>query len=247
MADDDRGPGRSPLERLGILASTSVEVAPGLRHLEVYTLHGLLTVLWHEPAASDVAGAPEPSGGALLLLGGAMGGLLGPGAGLYQRLGKELAALGHAVLRVNYRSPDDPTRCVHDVLAAAELAIGAGARRFAFGGHSFGGAVAVRSATALRSSCVAVTTFATQSAGLDGAEALAGIPVLAFHGDRDELLPVACSELLVSLTGGELVVVAGEGHLMANATDLLAERLVPFLDQRLSGDAAPGAPGPTGV
>ena len=39
---------RSPLELLEALVVQEVEIAPGLAHLEIYTLHGLLTVLWQD-------------------------------------------------------------------------------------------------------------------------------------------------------------------------------------------------------
>ncbi len=41
---------RSPLELLEALAVEEVEIAPGLAHLEVYTMRGLLTLLWHGAA-----------------------------------------------------------------------------------------------------------------------------------------------------------------------------------------------------
>ena len=62
---------------------------------------GLLTLLWHEPSGDGVPLA------ALVLCGGAMGGLLGPAEGLYHRLGVEWAARGVPVLRVSYRRPND--------------------------------------------------------------------------------------------------------------------------------------------
>ena len=30
-----------------------VEIAPGLAHLEIYTMRGLLTLLWHGPTDAD--------------------------------------------------------------------------------------------------------------------------------------------------------------------------------------------------
>ncbi len=74
-----RWPG--PLDMLEALGRQEVALGPGLRHLEVFTLRGLLTVLWHgDPDAPAV----------VVLGGGAMGGLLGPADGLYQWLGEEL-------------------------------------------------------------------------------------------------------------------------------------------------------------
>ena len=68
----------SPLEALGALAAQEVEVTDSLRHVEVYTVGGLLTMLWHgDPEVEHV----------VLACGGAMGGLLGPAEGLYHDLG----------------------------------------------------------------------------------------------------------------------------------------------------------------
>src|SRR3546814_5616526 len=71
-----------------------------LRHIEVFTMRGLLTVLWHGDPDSEAA---------VVLGGGAMGGLLGPGDALYHWLGDELAApgTGISVLRVGWRRPND--------------------------------------------------------------------------------------------------------------------------------------------
>ena len=65
-------------------------------------------------------------------------------------------------------------------------------------------------------------TFATQSAGCEGAGALTA-PLLAFHGDRDELLPPVCSQVVAELAGGEaeVVVCEGAGHLLSEAADEL--------------------------
>ena len=76
MPDDTAAPDR-PLERLRVLAKQDVLVTPLLRHIEGFTLEGLLTFLWHgDPQAERV----------VLMCGGAMGGLLGPADGLYQDL-----------------------------------------------------------------------------------------------------------------------------------------------------------------
>ena len=103
---------RSPFELLEAMAREEVRVTPDLRHLEIYTLRGLLTILWHGPA-----GAPS----VVLMSGGGMGGLLGPAGGLYHDLGSRFAESGIATMRVGYRRPNDLGRCVHDVAAAADL------------------------------------------------------------------------------------------------------------------------------
>ena len=223
----------SPLELLEALGRQEVRVGPNLRHVEVFTLRGLLTVLWH--------GDPDaPS--AVVLGGGAMGGLLGPAEGLYHWLGEELAAPGSGVgvLRVGWRRPNDVDRCTLDLLAVADLASRAGAVSFVTGGHSFGGAIAVRAGMAMGTWTKGVVTFATQSAGCEEAGGLTA-PLLAFHGDRDELLPVMASEVVCHLAGGptELVVCPGTGHLMTEAQDVLRERVPAWIRDRFAdADAA---------
>ncbi len=207
-----------------MLARQEAEIDAGLTHLEIYTLRGLLTILWH---------GPRDASSALIACGGAMGGLLGPGAGLYHQLGRVLADAGIATLRVGYRRPNDLESCTLDLGAAAELAFRAGARRVVTMGHSFGGAVAVRAAVAMPDLVAGVVTLATQSAGCEAADRLA-CPLLMFHGDADELLPPAASEMVRFIAGqGELVIIPGDGHLLnAGAPDIL-ERLTTWIPEVL--------------
>ena len=197
MTDDPR----SPLELLEALTVQEVEIADGLRHLEVYTLRGLLTLLWHGPAdASEV----------LVTGGGGMGSLLGPADGLYHDLGVGLAARGIGTVRVGYRKPNDLSRCVHDMAAAADLAGRRGARRFVTMGHSFGGAVAIQTGAVLGTHCKGVVTLATQSAGCEVAAELGDTPLLLFHGTDDEILPPETSAMVQMLAGhGEIVLLPG--------------------------------------
>lgn len=220
-----------PLEGLEAIGRQDVVVGPGLAHLEIFTLRGLLTILWHgDRDAEDV----------VVLGGGAMGGLLGPADGLYPFLGAELATAGSGigVLRVGWRKPNDLDRCTHDLLAAVDLASRSGARRAVTGGHSFGGAVAVRAGVALGELCAGVVTFATQSAGCEVVPSLQA-PLLAFHGDRDELLPLAASELVAwhAGGGGELRVCEGSGHLMAEADAQLRAEVPAWIRGRLADPA----------
>lgn len=227
----------TPLESLAVLASQEVEIAPELRHLELYTLHGLLTVLWH---------GPRDAAGAVVACGGAMGGLLGPAGGLYHHLGQELAERGVATLRVSYRRPNDLDACGMDAAATVQLAVGHGAERVVVLGHSFGGAVAVRVGVALPSFVAGVVTFATQSAGCEVAGALRA-PLLLFHGERDELLPVHASEAVRAIAGhGELVVLPNDGHLLSRSGPILHERLLEWIPAVLAGQgpevSRPGEP-----
>lgn len=211
------------MQALQPLASQEVEVTERLRHVEIYTLGGLLTLLWHgDPAAEHL----------VIACGGAMGGLLGPANGIYHDLGLRFAEHGIGLVRVGYRKPNDLDLCVHDLVAVAELGARRGARRFVTMGHSFGGAVAIRAAIVLGDDAAGVVTLATQSAGCEEAERLGTTPLLLFHGERDELLPPQASELVQMLTGGELVVFPDAGHLLTEAADDLRERLGSWIPAR---------------
>jgi hypothetical protein len=232
----DGSTGPTPLEALDVLASQDVMLTASLRHIEIYTMRGLLTALWHEPAAPSAVG--------VVLCGGAMGGLLGPAGGLYHRLGEDLAQAGVPTLRVSYRRPNDLDACTLDVAAAVQLLVGTGAERVVVMGHSFGGAVAVRAAVALPQMVVGVVTFATQSAGCELAAGLGGRPFLLFHGERDEILPVEASHMVTMLAGyGELVVLPGDGHLLAKSGEILHERLWGWLPDVLGVPLAQPAAG----
>ena len=220
----------SPLDSLGVLAMQSVAVDDDLDHLELYTSRGLLTILWHGSEQLDAVA---------VCVGGAMGGLLGPDQGLYQRLGQALPEQGVGVMRVDYRAPNDLDMCVIDTVAAMELAARHGARRFVPLGHSFGGAVALRAAMHLdRESVPGAVTFATQSAGCENAALLGDRDLLFFHGTRDQILPMQASEIVRTMAGtGELVLLDGADHLLAPAGGLIFDRLMTHLPAVLAPPA----------
>jgi pimeloyl-ACP methyl ester carboxylesterase len=225
MSDPSQRPsaaGPTALGSLQVFARSSVELAPGQEHVEIYTPQGLLSLHVTRPVGTPLA--------AIVACGGAMGGVLGPGHGLYHRLGEEWSDRGVVTYRVGYRVPNDLDRSAHDVASAVEMALADGAERVAVMGHSFGGAVAVRVAAVMTTEVHGVVTFATQSAGCEVAGALAGRPLLLFHGDRDELLPLHASEMVRMIAGaGELVVLPGDGHLLGRSDDIIAERLADWL------------------
>jgi fermentation-respiration switch protein FrsA (DUF1100 family) len=222
MADDPR----SPLELLEALTVQETQIAPDLRHLEIYTMRGLLTLLWHGPIDADAV---------LVTCGGGMGSLLGPADSLYHALGTSLAALGIGTVRVGYRKPNDLSRCVHDVAAASDLAGRRGARRFVAMGHSFGGAVAIQTGAVLGTHCRGVVTLATQSAGCEVASELGDTPLLLMHGTADEILPPETSAMVQMLAGhGEIVLFPGAGHLLTEAADEIRERLDEWIPTHLA-------------
>lgn len=222
MSESSEQQGMSPLDSLGVMAMQSVVVDDNLDHLELYTSRGLMTILWHGAADLETV---------VVCVGGAMGGLLGPDQGLYQRLGRALPASGIGVMRVDYRTPNDLSACVLDTVGAMELAARHGAHRFITLGHSFGGAVALQAAMHLdRRSVPGVVTFATQSAGCENAGLLGDRDLVFFHGTNDQILPMQASEVVRALAGtGELVLLDGADHLLAPAGDAVFDRLLHHL------------------
>ena len=227
--EDQEGPA-TPLEQLRTMAAVETMLTDNLRHIEVYTMDGLLSLFWHGPSeAQDV----------VLACGGAMGGVLGPADALYQDLGVTLGKSGVGMIRIGYRAPNDTAKCVHDLIAAADLATRSGAQRFITMGHSFGGAPALQAAVILEAHCAGVITLATQSAGCEPAEDLAArVPIILFHGDKDEILPFQASELVrMVVGGGELVPLPGVGHLLAEAGDELRDRLGNWIPEKFKEHA----------
>lgn len=200
---------------LGVLAKADGELSETSRIVEIYTMEGLLQIMWHgAPGATDVA----------LMCGGAMGGMLGPGRSLFLEFGLELAAEGRAAMAIGYRKPGDLTRSLLDTCAAADLALRNGAERFAILGHSFGGAVAIQAASTFAAHTAGVVTYATQSAGCEEASRIGDTPLLLLHGERDSILGPENSMMVRSLAGtGEVRLFADTDHLMAEAADEIAE------------------------
>ena len=236
MTDSDAGSdeptSRAPLELLGAMAKAEGEISDSCRLVEIYTMEGLLQILWHgEAGATDV----------VLMCGGAMGGMLGPGRSLFLELGQELAAEGKAAMAVGYRKPGDLTRCLLDVCAAADIALRNGAERFVLLGHSFGGAVAIQAACTFTGHTAGVITYSTQSAGCEEAARMGPVPLLLLHGERDSILGPENSMMVQSLTGhGEVKTFPDTDHLMAEAADEIATITKQWVADRFREHAAAG-------
>ena len=111
--EDQEAPA-TPLEQLRTMAAVETMLTDNLRHIEVYTMDGLLSLFWHGPSeAQDV----------VLACGGAMGGVLGPADALYQDLGVSLAESGVGMIRIGYRAPNDTAKCGQDLVAAADVVV----------------------------------------------------------------------------------------------------------------------------
>ncbi|MFT5204067.1 MAG: pimeloyl-ACP methyl ester carboxylesterase [Candidatus Aldehydirespiratoraceae bacterium] len=230
MVTDSESARRSPLDMLGVLAKADGELSETSRLVEIYTMEGLLQIMWHgDPDATDV----------VLMCGGAMGGMLGPGRSLYLELGLEMAAEGRAAMAVNYRKAGDLTRSLLDTCAAADLALRNGAQRFVILGHSFGGAVAIQAASTFAAHTAGVITYATQSAGCEEAARIGDTPLLLLHGERDSILGPENSMMVQSLAGtGEVRTFPDTDHLMAEAAEEIAELTGSWVREKFAAHAS---------
>ncbi len=197
-------------------------LAPGLHHLEVYTMRGLLGLHWY---------GDRDAPGIVVACPGAMGGFLGPGRAMYAELGVHLADRGIGTLVVDYRQPNKLESCVLDAMAAIDLAAQCGASAAVAVGHSFGGAVAVNVGAGLPNAVAGVCLLSTQSAGCEPASGLPPRPLLMIHGTDDEILAPVNSEMVRRLAGGhgEVELIPGEGHALAHTSDAIVGRLVEWV------------------
>jgi uncharacterized protein len=179
----------------------------------------------------EIRGVLHPCGsepGAIIYVGGAMGGFEGP-ADIYGRLADRLRP--HlSGLRIHYRQPGEFEECVLDVLAGVSFLRGVGATGgIALVGHSFGGAVAIK-AGELSPSVVGVAALSSQLHGTRTVERL-GKPLLLVHGMRDGILDYAASEDIHAraLEPKRLVLYAEADHTLAQSASDLEELLATWL------------------
>jgi hypothetical protein len=176
---------------------------PGWIQIDMDTTRGDITLMM---------AAHEGSTGVAVFLAGAGGGDRGPANDLFVRLGEGLMAEGYSAVRVKYREPGEFEECVADAMAACSFLKAVGAEHVVLVGHSFGGAVAVKTGE-LASLAKAVCAISTQRYGTFEVEEL-GKPLLLIHGSRDEILDKAASEDVYERAREpkRLVVLEGAGH-----------------------------------
>ena len=139
---------------------------------------------------------PSTTGDAAVLwVFGAGGGLGGPAGGVYDRLGRQLAAEGIASLELDYRRPADLAPCVLDVQVGLQFLRRQGKTRVILVGHSFGGAVVI-TAGAQAAAVIGVVAMSSQLYGTDWVNQLSPRPLLRLHGTADEVLPAWYSQEL---------------------------------------------------
>ncbi|HEY2525940.1 MAG TPA: dienelactone hydrolase family protein [Candidatus Binataceae bacterium] len=195
----------------------------GGRSLRLLTTCGEIPLIVHEEQGAQSVDGVRAPGRAVICISGALGGFDGP-AKLYVRLGQEMPARGIALVRLNYRMPNEFGECVLDTMAGLAFVKATHHERAALIGHSFGGAVAINAGTL----APAVTTVIAVSSQLYGAHVVAELAprsLLLLHGTADTILPPECSERLYERAQEPrtLKLFPGVGHRFSEAPDALLQ------------------------
>lgn len=172
--------------------------------------------------------------GAMVMVGGAGGGLHGP-AGTYQELALRLQERGFASLRVNYRTPNNLQECIYDALAAIASLSEEGIDRIVLLGWSFGGAVVI-SAGAASDLALGVATVASQTYGAETVGELSPKSLLLIHGTADHVLPDSCSRDLYARAREpkQLVLYEGDDHGVTRHAGEMIETLLEWSSRVLA-------------
>jgi fermentation-respiration switch protein FrsA (DUF1100 family) len=190
----------------------------------------------------EIRGVLHPSParpGAVIYVGGALGGFEGPAGDIYPRLARRLLPTMSG-LRLHYRQPGEFQESVLDVLAGVSFLRGVGAGPIALVGHSFGGAVVIK-AGELSGAVVGVAALSSQLYGTRTVERL-GKPLLLAHGMHDRILDYAASEDIHARAHEpkRLVLYADADHLLSQCAPELEELLAGWLTDVVGRRPAPG-------
>lgn len=209
----------------GVGASPGEE--PGTLSLRIETTRGPIEGIFHPV---------EGGSGAVIFVGGAMGGLDGPADAIYSRLPVALGERGVTVLRLNYRIPNNFEECVLDVLGGCSMLKGIGASDVVLVGHSFGAAVVIKAGELARI-VRAVASLSPQLFGTREVENL-GKPLLLVHGMSDTVLNHEASEDIYrrALEPKRIVLYGEAGHSLIQAKAELWDLLSEWIPSMLAGE-----------
>lgn len=201
--------------------------APGSFRVRLETSRGVIEGILHPV---------EGGTGALICVGGAMGGLNGPAEDLYADLPNLLETAEVTVLRLDYRQPDNFEECVLDVLAGCSFLKGIGATNVVLLGHSFGAAVVIK-AGQLADVATAVASLSPQLHGTRQVEEL-GKPLLLVHGTADSVLSYEASEDIYRRAADprRIVLYQDAGHSLVQVGEKLRILLANWVPDRLAGE-----------
>lgn len=203
---------------------------PGAFLLRMETTRGPIRAIFHPV---------EGGTGAVIFVGGAMGGLDGPADAIYRRLPPALARAAVSSLRIDYRVPNDMQECTLDVLAGCSFLKGIGASDVVLVGHSFGAAVVI-AAGELAPIVRGVASLSPQLHGTRTVENL-GKPLLLVHGMSDTVLSHEASEDVYrrAREPKRIVLYAEAGHSLIQARDQLWQLLLEWIPACLAGQPLP--------
>lgn len=175
----------------------------------------------------------EGGTGAVVCVGGAMGGVDGPADRVYARLPDLMRGADVTVLRLDYRQPNNLEECVLDALAGCSFLQGVGAADLVLLGHSFGGAVAIR-AGGLFPLVRGVAALAPQRNGTEEVGQLRR-PLLLVHGTGDTILHYAASEDIYARARDpkRIVLFEEEDHFLSHNSLEIGELLAEWIPARL--------------
>ncbi|MXX31181.1 MAG: lysophospholipase [Chloroflexi bacterium] len=176
----------------------------------------------------------EGQTGAMITCSGAMGGeheTRGPADSVYQRLADRLPAEGISTLRIHYRIAGEFEECVLDLLGACSFLSGIGAERIVLAGHSFGGAVVIKTAQILPQ-VQGVISLSPQLFGTRQVDEMQK-PLLLIHGTADAILHHMASEDIYERANEpkRLVLVDGGGHGLAEDPELVMSEMHQFVHE----------------
>ena len=176
----------------------------------------------------------EGQTGALITCSGAMGGdheVRGPADSVYQRLAERLPAEGVSALRIHYRNAGEFEECVLDLLGACSFLSGVGAERIILAGHSFGGAVVIKTAQ-IMPQVAGVISLSPQLFGTRQVEDMAK-PLLLIHGTADGILHHMASEDIYERANEpkRLVLIPDGGHGLAEDPDTVMSEMHQFVHE----------------
>jgi len=192
------------------------------RGLLINTTRGdLKTVIHHDPEF--------PTDRGVIWLSGASGGFDGPANGVYRKLSEKISP-EITSLRVDYRMPNNLIECVLDVLASVSFLTGTRHKELVLVGHSFGGAVAIKSSS-FSPEVKSVIALASQTHGATEASLVSPRSLLLIHGDEDTVLDPECSQTIFNWAKEpkELILINGTGHSFREKEDDLTFKIESWI------------------
>ena len=178
----------------------------------------------------------EGQTGALITCSGAMGGeheTRGPADSVYRRLAMHLPSVGVSTLRIHYRNAGEFEECVLDLLGACSFLSGVGAERIVLAGHSFGGAVVIKTAQ-IMPQVRAVISLSPQLFGTRQVNEM-NKPLLLIHGTADAILHHMASEDIYERANDpkKLVLIPDGGHGLAEDPQTVYDEMLSFVSEHV--------------